>query len=587
MSYLDLPRVHLYGTFVAAPSTLNNYDDNYAVDPPNPITQGWNPQGLASWTMDVAVQTVVGADGGGAPAGDTLAGATLTSVSSPTAKLVDLDPDQQSVSQVWGLSVALTLSDGTVAFTGDVDPCALADLWLRVQGVRAGGTERAGGMFQTVIRPAWGDVSSSPTMQALKAASPEMLSLKWVVDGYNGSSASPGFNTGRMVATMGPQGADEPLHLLAGRRLRVGDLKNPTLTLLWDAPFQVDAARKVLVMDFGNSVAMDALLGGDPLVDSLTVSIAAGTRDEAVVGTVPYTTDTYRATAGIAELPLTADQLALVAKAPVSVAATPPPKFSAWPASLAEAPDGAWVGIDLSFVRLDPGEQANVGLWATSWGQPAQRTVDLSFVDGGTNDPETGLSFPASVATDASGYASVGLTGGSTAPKDPARAANDIDGQVYFVGGSWVPQVQIDMQNVPLNVLVWDAYAPANDPPTWWGDVQPILYQFARLYPGMRNILDISDYGTMAANAKRLSYALSLPVSHPGYMPVTRDLSTAKKQAVLDWVAAGCPEGTKPASTEPSIAADTIDSAPSADTVPSADTAPEGHLSIKSTATPV
>lgn len=582
MSYLDLPRVHLYGTFLASPSTLNNYDSNYAVDPPNPITPGWNPQGLASWTMDITVQTVVGADGGGAPAGDTLAGATLTSVSSPTAKLVDLDPDQQSVSQVWGLTVALTLSDGTVAFTGDVDPCALADLWLRVQGVRAGGTERAGGMFQTVVRPAWGDVSSSPTMQALKAASPEMLSLKWVVDGYNGSSASPGFNVGRMVATLGPQGADEPLHLLAGRRLRVGDLKNPTITLLWDAPFQVDAARKVLVLDLGNSVAMDALLGGNPLVDALTVSVAAGTADAQVLGTVPYTLDTYRATAGIAELPLTADQLALVRKAPVSVTATPPAKFAAWPASLAEASDGAWVGIDTSFVRLNPGEQALVGLWATSWGERAQRTVDLSLVDMGSNNtPAGGLTFPATVQTEASGYAAVALTGGSTAPRDPARTADDIDGQVYFVGGSWLPAAQAAMGNVPLNVLVWDAYAPATDPPTWWGDVQPILYQFARLYPGMRNILDISDYRTMAANAQRLSYAMSLPVAHPGYMPVTRDLSTAKRQAVLDWVAAGCPEGTEPASTEASI-----DSAPTAGTDASAAAVPHGHLSIKSTATP-
>jgi len=86
-------------------------------------------------------------------------------------------------------------------------------------------------------------------------------------------------------------------------------------------------------------------------------------------------------------------------------------------------------------------------------------------------------------------------------------------------------------------VLVFDSYHAA---PTWT-NLQPILQQYAKLYPAMVQILNIGDYETLKANIPLHQMVLNLPESNPGYMPVTRDLSRAKRQSILAWLALGAP----------------------------------------------
>jgi hypothetical protein len=566
VSYLDLPRIHLAGKFFANPSTINNTDANY--DPSSSIYPSWNPRGLALWKLDVSVQTALGADGKPVEAPDTAVGAQLTAIASPNfAKLVDLDPDMQSISQVFGLTVQMTAATepgGTpaVLFTGTVDPCALTDLWM----MRVVGSPRplydagASGAYQSVIRVKWGDTSGSPLLQALRADSPDLLSIKWVVDGYNGNFQSPGFGWGRMVATLGPASADEPAHFIPGRRLDVpasAPSKNGMpLTLLWFGQGQMKkrGGENVLVLDLGNSVAVQTTPAGPPVAfpGPIVISAVAPTGASKDLGTVQLTLDAYQRQAGIFELPLDEGQANAAAEWPIRLQATP--TLKGYAAELRERMDGRLVQVDQAWARLDPGVPQTQTLYALRFGQPdAGAGVTLIPLQGqdpvaafevGVVPPPPGGNPPGgqdvTFNVDANGTAQLQLTGGDTQNVRPY-----IDGQVYFLypdcWSPWLCSPQYGPLYPMISALVFGPF-PRPASPTW-DDVSGILMQFARLYPGMRDIMDISDYATVRANQGAMIEVFSLPVEHPNYMPVTRDLSTAKRDTLLAWLNAGCPPG--------------------------------------------
>ncbi len=135
MSYLCLPRLYFFGTFKADPSTLNNTPDNYNPNnqfPPNAgneignnIQLYWNPNGTAAFELSCAVTKVRYADGSTATTSkeDSLVGQSLYSLNNSalhSARVVDLDPMQQNVTELWGLQVGI----GTQAASGDTNSLA-------------------------------------------------------------------------------------------------------------------------------------------------------------------------------------------------------------------------------------------------------------------------------------------------------------------------------------------------------------------------------------------------------------------------------------------------------------------------------
>ena len=44
-----------------------------------------------------------------------------------------------------------------------------------------------------------------------------------------------------------------------------------------------------------------------------------------------------------------------------------------------------------------------------------------------------------------------------------------------------------------ISILVWDAFHP-DEPPTWYGSMEPVFRQYANLYPVMKQPLDLADY---------------------------------------------------------------------------------------------
>ena len=103
MGYLNIPRLHFSGRFLADPSTLNNEDANFdpAADPTDDDL-GWNATGTHNWQLlDCTVQSIVDSRGAITDSQkDPLIGALVLSAGEYPAKLVDLDPDNQGVSQI-------------------------------------------------------------------------------------------------------------------------------------------------------------------------------------------------------------------------------------------------------------------------------------------------------------------------------------------------------------------------------------------------------------------------------------------------------------------------------------------------------
>ena len=566
MSYLDVPRLHFSGTFVAKPSTVNNTATNY--DPATPGSTGlvlaWNPYGNHAWQfLDCGVQTAVTRDGTiwNSKNPEPIIGATVDSTDDPvTAKLVDLDTEQQMVSQIWGLQIKVAISE-TDYFVGNFRVMSFDDIWARVPNGQQDWMFSA--YYQSFLDDVtWGDQISSPFLKELQSVSPNQLSIKFVVDGYQDLYYLKNFNQGRIVGTIGPAFADEPPNFVLGRQLRpVGFSPNNPFngTPLFFGYARVDSSRQTLLVDLGNSIPTQADVSTNPPTQSaealpvdvgtLAVGIIPSTGNPTILGKYDYALPAYLATAGIQEFSLTADQLKMLAGTPVGVIQTVAPSGSTKPlgALLQESPSGAYINATQPVFRMNPGDTATVDLIALQFGEPAaNQFIALNFNSNGLQPatppanyavaiPETALAFLESVSTGADGRASFQLTA-----SDPGNPRRVIDGQVYGVEYSWGPDNLRDFPSNPntfLSVLVFDAFQKA---PTW-ENLQPILLQYAILYPFMDSIFMLSDPAVFQQNIAAFQAVLSYPVTDPRYMPVTRDMSRDKRQRILEWLAAGAP----------------------------------------------
>ena len=560
MSYLDVPRLHFAGTFIAKPSTVNNTATNF--DPATPSTRpglvlSWNPYGNHDWQFTgCTVQTAVTKDGTvwNSSHSEPIIGAAVNSTDQPvTAKLVDLDTEQQMVSQIFGLQIKVAIS-ATDFFVGNFRAISFNDIWARV-GVMQGDKD-FGAYYQSFLDDVtWGNQITSPFLQELQSASPTRLSIKFIVDGYQDLYYEKNFNQGRIVGTIGPAHENEPPNFVLGRQLRPINFVNSPNTAFSGTPFyfgyaRVDEARQKVLLDLGNSVPTQAPAGPPQELGTLSLAIVPSTGSGTNLGEIDYSLDAYTATAGIQEFAVTAEQLAALKNTPLAVIQTGTEQSWGPVTVLQESPSGAYINAIQPVYRMNPSDVEKVELIALQFGQPASgQTIALSFNNSmlqppnippaGANYnvgvPATALTFPNSVATGADGHATFELTASN--PNNPRQV---IDGQVYGVGYSW------DLDNLPgfpsdpntfLSVLVFDTFTQA---PTWT-NLQPIMMQYAWLYPFMDQLFMLSDPAVYQQNIAAFQAVLSYPISDPRHMPVTRDMSKEKRNALLAWLAAGAP----------------------------------------------
>ncbi len=595
MSYLSGLRLHFSGQFQTNVSTVNNdaaHFNNAAfkaeyqqmqgpnMSPPN----GWfNPQGDGTFRLLGCRITAAHLPSGEVTATDpVLSYIVADSDTAVPAKLVDLDPEQQLTSQIFGLSVRIADAAGNTLMRGDFEPSAFTDIWDR--GLTPGGGDtNAGAYWQSVLTNLeWGDIDDSPFLSALQAAAAAtMLSIKFNMDGINLSFGSPDFMCGRLVGTIGPQSASEPRHIVLGRHFMSsagtnGNFFRPA-GLLNFCCARVDDQAESLLLDLGN--ALPTTIAGGPIanIGDLTVGYLTPEGADApavhALGIVPATIytqpDWYATTAGVVSLPLTADQRAQVAERPLAIVNTQNH------VSTQESPSGAYLRADDFVYRLSPGDRVDAAVCAMRFGRPLADTEVGFAIDNGqlqptpdqppfagasppVGEPLSAVPIPATATTDANGVARLQFTCG-----DPGnvRWFNDgkdygIDGQVYGVRPSFVdrslaagPVNQWDF----ISFLIWSAWSAPHTPPTW-ADVEPIFRQYANLYPVMSRFLDLGGYASVVGNAWLLRLAFGLPVDDPNHMPVTRDLSPAKRAAIMAFLADPREGDAVPAAPAPAAA---------------------------------
>jgi hypothetical protein len=572
MSYLGVPRLIFAGQFQADVSTVNNdpehfdtrnFRSNYQLPGAGASNGWWNPNGSGAWRFrGCSVQSVVYRDGTTCddPNVDPIVGAAINDADARVeGKLVDLDPEQQMVSQIWGFRVVLgqTQQAHGVSFGSDFEVTPFADIWVRYP--KGQPDSFFGAFYQSVLRNVkWAGANTvnsrflqelvlDPNLPVADNNLPQDLSIHFNVDGFNDDMTSPQFTFGRVVGAIGLKLPGEPTHFLAARAL-----SQPPGSPLNTAYAQLDG--HVLSLDLGNSLPTQA--AGGPLVDQGRLYAALFPTDGStptLLGEIVYRNPGwYEQTGGIVSFRLSETQLALAATTPLSVVqwspGSVPPQLSPL---LSEAANGLWLRADDFVFRFNPGDTLKTTFYATSFGKPAagqqiSLAYDSSLMQGfvqqsptsppgpPVGQPQTALTFPDTITTGSDGTIELELKA-----HDPGNPRTYIDGQVYGVtyglGSSAPPVGSVQNSSQILNALVWSGYT-VPDEPTWLRDVQPIFQQFADLYPVMRPIVDLSDYASVVGKLRILKYVFDAEVTDPNYMPVTRDLSTPKRIMIRKWL---------------------------------------------------
>ena len=612
MSYLNALRMHFAGRFQANVSTVNNdagHFDNANFKPEYQQMQGinfmaqangwFNPEGDAAWRLFGCKVSSAWTPAGAVPISDPVLGCLVAdSDSRPPAKLCDLDPEQQLVSEIWGLQVRIASANGDTLLCADYESAAFIDIWDRAT-VSAGGDADAGAMYQSVLRNLqWGDVSASPFLSALKAAASDgLLSIKFNVDAFNLDYTSPNFMTGRIAGTIGPATAAEPVHLQLGRQFMAvqngGNFFAPAggLNFCVARVEPQNDGSGLVYLDLGNALQTGA---GGAMLDIGAITL--GVYDPILtppnpagsivpLGSIPaqgagaYTAaNWYAETAGIVVFTVPQTLMSWVHSQPLTLS-------SANGSAITESNTGQFVRADRFVFRASPGDQLTITAYATCYGVAVPQGTSISFAADSSqlqpgslsqplDSPPVGTPLTAigyadppaaptlyNAATDASGKATLTLS-----MSDPgnvrwfSQGKNfGIDGQVYGVRPAFQDASANGVVN-PWNfvsILLWSQFQTRTPIPTWYGDLQPIFQQYANLYPVMNRFLNLGNYADVVANRRLLQLAFGLNPADPNSMPVTRDLSPAKRSAIMTWLAQATPPlGTPPTTSAAFVASD-------------------------------
>lgn len=614
ISYLDLPRIHLLGTFFTDPSTVNNDPSHYdsSVDRPSP----WqSPNGLHRFMfVDVKVNAATDANGDFVEQ-DALLGAQVTTNDSPSAaKLVDLDVYQQAVPMIFGLGINITVAPGVV-LSGSIDPVPSNGLrftrvlptrgwqpWDSYEDSSFGGDTYACAVFQTVFRvPAasW-PTTTSKLLTALRAATSTdangnlLIAIRMVLDAFQNVPWHDDFCTGRVQATLGPVlSANEVATVVGGHWLD----PRPVDKAHWYSPdfYGVPAVfverpttGKRLILDLANAMALQQP-GGPPVpTGDLTVRIGDGASGD--LGPFQATQDLYQNFGGIIELPVSDGQWS-VRNRPLAIRTTR--ADIGGPALWVEAPSGLRIEAADRVFRLR-GVAATVAtarVRISRFGQPAAGfkpgVVVVPVTTGNQSatvpwngeyvgdTPQAAGKLTASITpVDSSGNCAVTLT----VQGDPGARTDELDGQLYFIV-VYDPAVgPPDMNKVvppQESVISCVVYSLCTVAPTW-ETVRALMAPYAKLYPGMTDQIDLTQeqaFFTFAVNpswaafegpkftpyvlpdgrkigAGAIPYVMTRPFTDPRFMPVSRDLSEDRLLMILNYIA-DIQTGVKPTPPPP------------------------------------
>jgi len=556
MSYLDIPNLYFSGRFFANPSTINNKLANYNPDVklipidkvPFGVQSHWsdytgfpyvNPtgEGLFYFTdcfvrggMDATGKEVTGTTH---PA---VWGAKVETLM-PPARMVDMDPDQQSITQIYGLQIKVTFRDNT-GFYGPLEVPSLTDLWYgRVPSCP--GDSGASGFFQSVIpidKIAWQGLERSAFLRVFKAAAVKGISVKWMLDAYQGQKDHPDFNRGRVVGVIGPALELEPVRFPAARRLKSNQSK------FGNAFFKVDTTNEMIIFDLSNCIPLESPAGASLSYGLMQPVILKEPGPQFIPGFIDYSKINLENNAGICRLPVPRNILHLLDKYPLGISVNKP--FEGGPHIVMKEDDSLkWVNFDQSWLRLSPNQVAEVPFFARKGNHPAAMEEIYFYITESqvNNKPHSGVTFETVVTCDEHGQGRLKITAGSPSPLPPRRAV--IDSQLYYIGGPWqqLGGFQAQSGGGALTILLFNHFSC---PPyvNWEDHIEPVFSMYSRLYPGILNKeYNFSDLAEVRKHAVSIRERLLLPLEDVRYLLVNRDLAPEKVNMIIKWIDNGLP----------------------------------------------
>ena len=590
MSYLDSPRIHFRGWFQADVSTINNdvrmfQNDSFVPEYQQLNSNGsWNPKGTAVFRiLDCSITGgFLNGHALATPQDDAVIGLTLQNATDRApGKLVDLDPQQQMVSMIFGMRVRLAGPTAEALFEGEFKATPFINLWKRQQtGPRT--DQQLCAYYQSVLEHvAWSENIDSPLLITLKEATQDnMLSINFNVYGYGRDPSQPRYTMGHLVGTIGPYRSGEPKQFVFGRQMI-------TYAPNWPVPDSnvnslqalLAADSSSLTVDFGNTFPIIDSTGAPTNLGQVQLGVlrtnpdaritTVDSSDIVLVGEVPYLNETwYTQTAGVQTFDLTTntDAQQLVAGNPLALV-TPAPgtPTSTYNVLMQESINGVYVRADSFVYRLNPADTEQVEFYATQFGKPlASSVIELSPTEGfmggsgggktitpparptaaipDIGTPADALEYATSITTDANGRAVLDLIASADGPKNPRGY---IAGQVYGISYQLADQPAGYISNIMnyISVLVFDKKV-VPDKPTWYQDIQPLFTQYGNLYPIMSQyVVDLNNYDSVVERISILKLAFSLPIGDPNHMPVTRDMSAGDRDTILKWLSSPGPDG--------------------------------------------
>jgi hypothetical protein len=568
MSYLNSPRLTFSGQFQADPSTVNNdpthYNNqtfekdfqNYVGPNMDPANGWWNPDGTGNWRFigcKIASVTYLDGTTTSDPMLDPIIGMSIMDTDSRTAgKIVDLDSQQQSVSELWGLVVRIVSNDGKTLMKGEYEVAAFTNLWF-TRSVDMQADSAAAASYQSIIKNITWDKSfaNSRYFNELMATSPDQLSIQFTVDRFNDNNVAPEFTIGRMAGSVGPSSDSEPMHFVPGRQL----FPVPNANCFY-ATAIVDEKLSQVVLDFSNALQFST---GGVVNETRDLRLVINNATDAApnsfveIGKINYSApDWYMGTSGICTFPLTASQLALAQSNPLAILqalTTPRDVFSA-EAKTMYTPvyneSAEYVCADQFVFRLNPGDSCTMNFYATNLGKPHPKAIiqiqdGTAAVLGANQTPPIGTPAipvfvqtpPLEIKTDEKGKASYTFTA-----LDPGNPRGYIEGQVYGITYNLSTQKFVNCnQSNFVSLLLFSGPPQSDVVPDWDNFIQPIMQQYANLYPLMsKGIFNLADKNVVDSNAQLLQLVFSKDPQDPNYMPATRDLSAYKKKVILDYL---------------------------------------------------
>lgn len=576
MSFLHTPRLTFSGDFEANVSTVNNdvrYYNNETFLPRfqnksediNDLENGlWNPDGGSTFKLLNCTVKQVTYDNNlsiNNKSNDSIIGQLIAGAEDKSCgKIVDIDPQYQLCSELWGISVRIYTSKNELILKGKLLNCSLRDFHLRLynESIKIDVAGIVGVNYGSVLTDLeWGETKNeSKFIQELKERTDDnCVSINLSVYGYSSDFKHNRFLLGYVVGVIGPHFSSEPNLFAPVRRL------NGYSVGLEYSDFLFEKNKNRVTINFGNSFPLFDPEGMPLDIGSLFIAASKNNvitkttglgdtvikkTESIVIGEVHYqVNDWLKNTSGIVFFNISDTISNLLVNHQLLILS--PNTTDDDLVIAAEHQSGLTIRADEFTQRLDPGETVEIDVYAVKWGKALANT-EIKFtlaapfrddnvpesglsVDPFTGIPADALSFQNALITNNEGKVTLVIDG-----YDPKNPRGFIDGQLYLINYNVAGLPSKERSSFDVIVIqLRNKYDIPAVP--GWNDIKSTFTQYANLYPIMsKHIVDLSNREEVLKYKKILLHSFTRDISDPNYMPVTRDLSSSKRKIIIKWL---------------------------------------------------